>query len=108
MSSTLAKAAILFFALSATVATGGALAQSLDLPSEARLVGFTVEPESPEFGQAFDLRITVRIGPGLSRSFRIHWFRGTLRSAQGRGTGVRRPARPTPWISGRVIRSWGS
>ena len=65
MSSTLAKAAILFFALSATVATGGALAQSLDLPSEARLVGFTMEPESPKFGQAFDLRITVRIGPGV-------------------------------------------
>ena len=65
MSSKLAKAATLFLALSATVATGGARAQSLDLPSEARLVGFTVEPEAPEFGEVFDLRITVRIGPGV-------------------------------------------
>ena len=65
MSSTLTKAAILFLALHATVATGGARAQSPDLPSDVRLVGFTVEPEGPEFGQVFDLRVTVRIGPGL-------------------------------------------
>ena len=65
MSSTVTKAAILFLALHATLATGGARAQSLDLPIEARLVGFTVEPEGPEFGQVFDLRITVRIGPGV-------------------------------------------
>ena len=65
MSSTLTKAAILFLTLSATLATGGARAQSLDLPSDVRLVGFTVEPEGPEFGQVFDLRITVRIGPGV-------------------------------------------
>ena len=63
MSSTLTKAAILFLALSATVATGGARAQSLDRPTEARLVGFRVEPEAPEFGVVFDLQITVRIGP---------------------------------------------
>ena len=63
MSSTLTKAAILFLAFHA--ATGRARAQSLDLPSEARLVGFTVEPEAPELGQVFDLRITVRIGPGV-------------------------------------------
>lgn len=63
MSSTLTKAAILFLAFH--VATGRARAQSLDLPSEARLVGFTVEPEAPELGQVFDLRITVRIGPGV-------------------------------------------
>ena len=65
MSSTVTKAAILFLALHATLATGGARAQSLDLPTEARLVGFTVEPEGPEFGQVFDLRITLRIGPGV-------------------------------------------
>ena len=62
MSSTLAKATILFLATFGAVATGGARAQSLDLPSDVRLVGFTVEPEGPEFGQVFDLRITVRIG----------------------------------------------
>jgi hypothetical protein len=65
MSSTLAKAPIIFLALTATVATSEARAQSLDLPTEARLVGFTVEPEAPEFGEVFDLRVTVRIGPGV-------------------------------------------
>ena len=65
MSSTLTKAAILFLALHATVATGGARAQSPNLPSDVRLVGFTVEPEAPEFGEVFDLRITVRIRPGV-------------------------------------------
>jgi hypothetical protein len=65
MKSTLATAAIIFLATFGTVAVGGARAQSLDLPTEARLVGFTVEPEAPEFGEVFDLRITVRIGPGV-------------------------------------------
>ena len=65
MSSALTKAAILVLAFFATLSTEGARAQSLDLPSEARLVGFTVEPEAPEFGEVFDLRITVRIGPGV-------------------------------------------
>ena len=65
MSTTLPRAAILLLALSATVVSGGARAQSLDLPSETRLVGFTVEPEAPELGQVFDLRIRVRIGPGI-------------------------------------------
>jgi hypothetical protein len=65
MRSTLATAAIVFLATFRTVAVDGARAQSLDLPAEARLVGFTVEPEAPEFGEVFDLRITVRIGPGV-------------------------------------------
>ena len=65
MNSELAKAAILFLATSGTVPVGGAQAQSLDVPSDVRLVGFTVEPAAPEFGEVFDLRITVRIGPGV-------------------------------------------
>ena len=59
------KVAILFLTLLATTAAGGALAQSQDLSFEARLVAFTVEPRAPEFGEVFDLRITVRIGPGV-------------------------------------------
>ena len=65
MSSMLAKATILFLATFEAAAVGGAQAQSRDLPSDVRLVGFTVEPTGPELGEVFDLRITVRIGPGV-------------------------------------------
>ena len=48
-----------------TIAVGGARAQSVDPPSEARVVEFTVDPVRPEFGEVFDLAVTFRIGPGV-------------------------------------------
>ena len=65
MNSTLAKTAICFLATFETVGVTGARAQSLDVSSEVRLVGFAIEPAGPELGEVFDLRITVRIGPGV-------------------------------------------
>ncbi len=59
------KAAILFFALISTTAAGGARAQSQDPTLDARLVAFIAEPVVPEFGEVFDLQITVRMGPGV-------------------------------------------
>ena len=34
-------------------------------PPDARLVAFTLDPQAPEFGQVFQLELTVRIAPGL-------------------------------------------
>jgi hypothetical protein len=70
MSGKPAMAQTLFFTLSVgvafgLVAVGGARAQSVDPTSEARVVGFTVDPVRPEFGEVFDLTITFRIGPGV-------------------------------------------
>ena len=47
------------------VAAGAARAQSLDPPPAARVLGFTVDPVRPEFGEVFDLAITLRVGPGV-------------------------------------------
>ena len=65
MSSTLAKTALCFLATFEIVGVTGAIAQSPDAQSEVRLVGFAIEPAGPELGEVFDLRITVRIGPGV-------------------------------------------
>lgn len=47
------------------IAVGGARAQSPDAPSGARLVAFTMEPREPEFAEVFELRLTVRVAPGI-------------------------------------------
>jgi hypothetical protein len=65
VSSTLAKTALCFLATFEIVGVTGAIAQSPDAQSEIRLVGFAIEPAGPELGEVFDLRITVRIGPGV-------------------------------------------
>jgi hypothetical protein len=41
------------------------LGQSQGSQTEARLVAFTVDPQTPEFGEVFDLQLTIRIAPGV-------------------------------------------
>ena len=65
MSSRPVNVAILLAAALVAVAAHGLPGQSQDSPSEARLVAFTVDPQTPEFGEVFDLRLTVRIAPGV-------------------------------------------
>ena len=57
--------AILFAILVAALGMDGTPRRTQDLPSEARLVAFTVEPQAPEFAEVFDLQVTVRIAPGI-------------------------------------------
>ncbi len=52
-------------ALSGLVAVGLNPARAQDPVPPARLVGFTIEPQAPEFGQVFQLGLTVRLAPGV-------------------------------------------
>ena len=49
----------------AAAGAGPIQAQPQSPPSDARLVGFTVEPLAAEFGEVFDLRLTLRLAPGV-------------------------------------------
>ncbi len=65
MSSRLANVVILLAAVLGAIADRELLGQSQGPPIEARLVAFTVDPQSPEFGEVFDLQLTIRIAPGV-------------------------------------------
>lgn len=70
-----------------------ARAQAPDGPADLRLVDWATEPERPAFGEPFDLRVTVRVGPGT-----VVFLPDTLppaEAAQSAGPGAWQAARTT-------------
>ena len=65
MSPWLRNSVVLSLMALGAIAVGGARAQSPEAPSGARLVAFTMEPGAPEFAEVFELRLTVRVAPGI-------------------------------------------